>query len=569
MSNQPRPVAYSYVRFSSPEQEKGDSLRRQTEAAADWCKKNRVRLDTSTTLHDLGKSAFLGEHRKNPDRHALAAFLKLVEQGRVPRGSYLVIENLDRLSREHIQPALLLALNLLQAGIRIVQLKPEMVFDDKSDTLPVMMMMVELSRGHSESARKSERIGAAWAEKKKRARQRTEQEATARMGDGCHVVTRRLPGWVEERGGKPCPIPEREAVVRRIYHLAAAGYGHTSIAKKLTEEGAPTFGRSGKWRRSYIAALLRDRRVLGEYQPKRDHKPDGDPIPGYFPEVIKPEEWDAARAGAAQRRRRAGRIGNNVNLFTGLLRNARDGDKFFYGYRPERRAVPRYLFNEAGKDGRTRYECFPANIFERAVLDLLREINPQEILNGDSGPDETLILSGQLTQVQNSIDLISAEMDAHGESPTLFRRLREKEDQYRDLAAKLAAAQEKAAHPLSEAWGQCQTLAAAVDSAPDPIDARLRLRSALRRIIESVWLLIVPCGKDRLCAVQVWFAGGKRHRDYLILYQPTRNQFAPGDWWARSLAAVASCGDLDLRRRKDAGELAKTLAGLDPEKIRE
>src|SRR5918911_1432649 len=94
------PVAYSYIRFSTPEQRKGDSLRRQTEAAADWCRRNNVHLDTTTTLHDLGKSAYTGEHRKNPDRHALAAFLKLVEAGKVPRGSYLLIENLDRLSRE-------------------------------------------------------------------------------------------------------------------------------------------------------------------------------------------------------------------------------------------------------------------------------------------------------------------------------------------------------------------------------------------------------------------------------------------------------------------------------------
>src|SRR3954452_6001777 len=80
------PVAYSYVRFSTAEQAKGDSLRRQAEAAADWCKRHGARLDTSLTLRDLGKSAYLGEHRKNPDRYALAAFLKLVQDGRIPRG---------------------------------------------------------------------------------------------------------------------------------------------------------------------------------------------------------------------------------------------------------------------------------------------------------------------------------------------------------------------------------------------------------------------------------------------------------------------------------------------------
>src|SRR5262249_45991356 len=140
----PAAVAYSYIRFSSPGQAEGDSLRRQTAAARAWCDLNGIYLDEATTLHDLGKSAFTGSHRSNPDRNALAAFLRLVEQGKVPRGSFLVIENLDRLSREHIQPALLLALNLLQAGVRLVQLKPAvMVFDDKSDTLPVMMMMLE------------------------------------------------------------------------------------------------------------------------------------------------------------------------------------------------------------------------------------------------------------------------------------------------------------------------------------------------------------------------------------------------------------------------------------------
>src|SRR5262249_2777712 len=115
-------IAYSYVRFSSPKQAEGDSLRRQTEAAAAWAKRNKARLDTSLTTHDLGKSAYTGEHRKNPDRHALAAFLRLVEGGKVPRGSYLIVESLDRLSREHIRPALTLLLNLIDAGVRIIQL---------------------------------------------------------------------------------------------------------------------------------------------------------------------------------------------------------------------------------------------------------------------------------------------------------------------------------------------------------------------------------------------------------------------------------------------------------------
>ena len=165
-------VAYSYIRFSTPEQSRGDSLRRQTEAAQEWCDRNDARLDASTTLHDLGKSAFKGAHRTNPDRNALAGFLKLVEDGKVPRGSYLILESLDRLTREHIRPALTLLLNLIEAGVRVVQLKPvEVVYDDDVEPMTLMMALMELSRGNSESRVKSERIGAAYRNKRVKARE--------------------------------------------------------------------------------------------------------------------------------------------------------------------------------------------------------------------------------------------------------------------------------------------------------------------------------------------------------------------------------------------------------------
>src|SRR5262245_48380987 len=145
-------TAYSYLRFSSPEQARGDSIRRQDALRDAWLKKSGAVLDTSLTLRDEGVSAFSGGHRENPDRHALAAFLELVKRGRVKRGGYLVVESLDRLSREHIRPALTLLLNLIDAGVRVVQLLPvEMVYDERVEPMTLMMAIMELSRGHSES----------------------------------------------------------------------------------------------------------------------------------------------------------------------------------------------------------------------------------------------------------------------------------------------------------------------------------------------------------------------------------------------------------------------------------
>src|SRR5262249_28443028 len=109
-----------------------------------------------------------------------------------------------------------------------------------------------------------------------------------------------------------------------------------------------------------------------------------------------------------------------------------------------------------------------------------------------------------------------------------------------------------------------------LDNAPDPADARLRLRATLRHMIDSIWLLVVPRGFDRLAAVQIWFAGCKRRRDYLILHMRTRANGqvrTPGDWRVWSLADVVEEGDLDLRDRADAEALEGVLAGLDLDRL--
>ncbi|WP_390893065.1 recombinase family protein [Bradyrhizobium diazoefficiens] len=50
------PRAYSYVRFSTPEQAKGHSLQRQTDAAQAWAAANGVMLDDELTFEDKGVS---------------------------------------------------------------------------------------------------------------------------------------------------------------------------------------------------------------------------------------------------------------------------------------------------------------------------------------------------------------------------------------------------------------------------------------------------------------------------------------------------------------------------------
>ena len=80
--------AFSYIRFSTAEQAKGDSFRRQTELAERYAATHNLQLDRELTFRDLGISAFTGE---NAATGALAAFLEAVHKGIVPKGSVLLV----------------------------------------------------------------------------------------------------------------------------------------------------------------------------------------------------------------------------------------------------------------------------------------------------------------------------------------------------------------------------------------------------------------------------------------------------------------------------------------------
>ena len=73
--------AFSYLRFSSPEQAQGDSVRRQTDLAADYAARKGLELDEVLTFKDLGVSAFRG---RNAEDGRLGDFLAAVEAGAVP-----------------------------------------------------------------------------------------------------------------------------------------------------------------------------------------------------------------------------------------------------------------------------------------------------------------------------------------------------------------------------------------------------------------------------------------------------------------------------------------------------
>jgi DNA invertase Pin-like site-specific DNA recombinase len=589
-------IGYSYLRFSSPAQADGDSIHRQTEATRAWCERHGVHLDTSTTIKDEGRSAFRGKHRFQGH---LRRFLDQVQAGDIPRGSVLIIENLDRLSRENPWDALGVLSDLLKAGISVVTLSPsEMVYERSKDLTPLLLAVVEFTRAHSESASKSDRLTAIWDEKKRQARQ-----------EG-GLVTRRLPGWLRPSEGKRTKnvlysradnvrvIPERVAVVRRIFDLAAhRGYGLARIVATFNAEGVPFFEQGGKrklpgWSKAYLHNILTGRTVLGEYQPLRAGKPDGPPLPDYYPRVIDDATWHRAQAALQRRKESRGRTGKKVaSLFTGLLWDALTRSRMLIGWQtrgPKGKRVRRHVLVNA-KSMETGHDSvsFPYCVFQEAVLGLLREINPADVLGRPPDSEANALADERAALEARQRDIEGQLTDTDKPAPALVRAMQTLEAKRQDVLRREVAARQREANPQGAAWSKAQSL---LDLAYDE-DNRLRLRDLLPTIIERIWVLVVPsplqrrptqptkthrkdgtmkprpAGSHRFALVQINFAEGAR-RFYLTHYQAA-GRGRPGGRKTTTfrLDAAGVAPEFDLADDADVASARDHLLGLQPKNL--
>jgi DNA invertase Pin-like site-specific DNA recombinase len=559
-----KPIGYSYIRFSTRRQGKGTSLHRQTqdtvagESPETWCSRNGVKLDTSLTFRDLGRSAWQGHKQAE-----LYAFLDAVKTGRILPGSFLLVEKLDRISRKGVDEGMEVIKKILNAGISIVTLGNGRVYGPKShkklkDGLLELQFYLEAAEEYSETL--SRRVRAATAVMRTR----------ARTGQ---LVSAKMPPWLAAEGKgtdrRAVVIPEKAAIVQRIFDELIAGKGLVAIERQLVKEDVPPLTTGQKWAQTTLRRLVTERAVLGEYQPctgrGKDRKPIGDVIENYFPPIISLATYHKALAAIGSRKRKMAPRSNQItNLFTGLLKDARNGGNFKASMRITRQGK-RYHVLLSASDMKGPACSFPMDVFERAILSLLREVNPKDLLPPNGVADEVLTLAGELSAVEAEIAAIAADMDREY-SETLHGVLRRKEARKKTLAAQLAEARSRAASPFAESLGETQSLLETVETADDPAEAKLRLRAALRRIIESIWVLVVRRGTAQILAAQIWFAAGEKQRSYLIVNQPARANrhglSTEGGWSCISLATVHDADDLDLRRAADAAKAEAALSRL-------
>jgi len=294
-----KPKAYSYIRFSTTEQERGDSLRRQESEAKKYAEEHGLILDENQQFKDLGKSGYKGFNRI---KGALKDFIDLVDSGKIPKGSVLIVEHLDRLSREKVSIALRLFMDLLEKGIQIVTLNDRQRYDERiidENLSPLLISITLMSAAHDESLKKSKRIRKALEEKREKLR-----------NNEIKIYSAKCPLWLELSADKTEFVPIKDAceAINLIFKKRLEGKGSYKIEKELNSDPdvwkppISSRNKSGGWRDAYISKILRNRKLIGEYQPhemktktiikngKEEERElpvaKGDRIKDYYPKVI-------------------------------------------------------------------------------------------------------------------------------------------------------------------------------------------------------------------------------------------------------------------------------------------
>lgn len=310
-----RPKAYSYVRFSTPEQGGGDSLRRQIVLAERYAARHGLELDDKLTFKDLGKSAYRGA---NQETGYLGEFIALVDSKDIKPGSYLLVESLDRLSRQPAMRTLKLLSRICEGGITVVTLDDNRAYTEEAldrDHVSLLVALMVAVRANEESEKKGRRVGEAWANKRRNA-------ASKPLSALC-------PGWLrlrDDRTGFDL-VPERADVVRRVFDMTLAGKGQHTIAETFNKEGIPVFGRGSHWHRSYIKKMLADPSTVGAFTPHRVETVGGkklriptETVEGYFPAAIERETFEKVNAMSNGRAVKESNGGGPANILAGLAK---------------------------------------------------------------------------------------------------------------------------------------------------------------------------------------------------------------------------------------------------------
>ena len=303
-------TAFSYLRVSSGKQaaEARSGLDRQADQFLPFCQRHGL-LASVDPLVDAGISAYRGRNRR---QGALGQFLDAARDGLIPAGSVLVVEDLDRFSREAPSYAEAQLGELFLLGLALGIVRDDQVIDRSTYDADIgvrLQLLVRRDAAHDYSRKLSERVSAA------------HEGIRARERQGEIVNAHWKPQWLDYDAAAGAFTPnDRWPIYRRILDLCLDGFGQTRVAAMVNGEGHRN-AHGNLWSGASVAQVWRDRRLIGERAYGRGRVSEVEILPGYFPAMITTAEWQRLQECVAQRRNNTGQVGRGEqrhNILQGL-----------------------------------------------------------------------------------------------------------------------------------------------------------------------------------------------------------------------------------------------------------
>jgi DNA invertase Pin-like site-specific DNA recombinase len=299
--------------------------------AAAWCQQHGYRLDDQLNLSDAGRSAYKGKHLSHGH---LGRFLELAEAGQLGDSPLLIIEAIDRLSRQEPMRALQrVVFALVDAGVRIAALEDNRIYDRESlqgDAL--VMLVLRCKAAHEYSQRLSRRVRDSWAATKQAMRDGTESGRGPNGG--------KAPFWLDfDPTTRRWELNDRAEDVRLIFD-ELQHHGLTLVAQTLNARGSLSPG--GKpWAHYSVRKVAIDPAVYGalrlgiydhaearaahhrwlkakadaaakgqRFREPEPQVPDVELIPDHYPPAIDQAAFDRVAAALTRRGASKGTAGN-------------------------------------------------------------------------------------------------------------------------------------------------------------------------------------------------------------------------------------------------------------------
>jgi hypothetical protein len=410
----------------------------------------------------------------------------MIETGRVRQGDILLVENLDRLSRQGIRPAQDLFTQILDTGVLIAVLTPyERVYDQKAleDPFSLLEPLMAFHLAHIESGKKADRLKQLWEKKRKEAL------------EGIRFNTRK-PAWLDYEEGEFKENAGAEAI-RFIFEQTAQGVGQRKLLGLLSDQ-FPAIGPSGSWNGSYIQKVLNDRAVLGQLQPKTNvngkRVPIGPELKDYYPAIITEELWLQAQAKKENNKKAKGPNGKFVNLFTGNVFNAVDGYAMHLQTTRQTK-VNTYVqrrfvsYGHLRKLGQSNPLTVSLPEFEKHILSHLTELNPED-LKSNVGTSQLRAKQLELDGVNQRLkriesDLAEADEEEYETLKNAARIARKKRDEIKEEVERIQT-ELSADQPLIHVHGILKALNEVEGEELHTL--RLRLRSLIAELVESIYI---------------------------------------------------------------------------------